>query len=437
MRIALLHYHLRAGGVSRVIDSQKLILKNLGHTVTIPQDLPQLDYLREPQGSVTDLLESLDRQIGEPVDLWIIHNPTLGKNALFPDLIETLARRGDRLLLQCHDFAEDGRPKNYELLRGKENVYPLAEHVHYAFINRRDRNHLIKAGLPKERCHFLFNAVTAPQIVPSSSEALLIFYPVRGIRRKNLGELCLWAKHTPENVNFVIARAPENPAWTKVHDDWQQFAKQQALPIVFDAVKSPSDFARLLGRASHIASTSVAEGFGLTFLEPHLIKKPLIGRDLPEITEDFKREGISLGQTYNSIPLPLHLLDEEVLKKSFLKEIKKTYSSYRQTIDAEREWSDFVQNRTIDFGNLPEDQQRQVIKHHPLPELKNWLTRALHPHSLPPQDLSAWSLPRYQDRLSAIVSKISASTPGRLNFLDKRRVLERFLDPKRFHFLRT
>ena len=79
-----------------MIDSQKLILKNLGHTVTIPQDLPQLDYLREPQGSVTDLLESLDRQIGEPVDLWIIHNPTLGKNALFPDLIETLARRGDR-----------------------------------------------------------------------------------------------------------------------------------------------------------------------------------------------------------------------------------------------------------------------------------------------------------------------------------------------------
>jgi hypothetical protein len=273
--------------------------------------------------------------------------------------------------------------------------------------------------------------------VPSSSEALLIFYPVRGIRRKNLGELCLWAKHTPENVNFIIARAPENPAWTKVHDDWQQFAKQQALPIAFDAVKSPSDFARLLGRASHIATTSVAEGFGLTFLEPHLIKKPLIGRDLPEITEDFKREGISLGQTYNSIPLPLHLLDEEVLKKSFLKEIKKTYSSYRQPIDAEREWSDFVQNRTIDFGNLPEDQQRQVIKHHPLPELKNWLARALQPHSLPPQDLSAWSLPRYQDRLSAIVSKIPASTPGRLNFLDKRRVLERFLDPKRFHFLRT
>jgi hypothetical protein len=96
-----------------------------------------------------------------------------------------------------------------------------------------------------------------------------------------------------------------------------------------------------------------------------------------------------------------------------------------------------VQNRTIDFGNLPEDQQRQVIKHHPLPELKNWLARALQPHSLPPQDLSAWSLPRYQDRLSAIVSKIPASTPGRLNFLDKRRVLERFLDPKRFHFLRT
>ncbi|MDB4729831.1 hypothetical protein OAF67_06080, partial [Akkermansiaceae bacterium] len=127
MKIALIHYHLRAGGVTRVIESQARVLEGMGHEVFIPQGLPLLDYCRKTKARAMDLLAEIDYEILEKVDLWIIHNPVLGKNVLFPDLIEALARRGERLLLQCHDFAEDGRPSNYEILRDRGNLYPLAE----------------------------------------------------------------------------------------------------------------------------------------------------------------------------------------------------------------------------------------------------------------------------------------------------------------------
>ncbi len=435
MKIALIHYHLRAGGVTRVIESQKQVLEQMGHTVTIPEGIPLLDYCRDPEKG--DLLAALDAAIPEGADIWVIHNPVLGKNVLFPDLIEALARRGERLLLQCHDFAEDGRPSNYELLRDRGNIYPLAEHVHYAFINERDRSRLIKAGIPETRCHALPNALNPTGPLFEKPTRTQVFYPVRGIRRKNLGELCLWAAHAPKDVHFSIARAPENPAWLPVHRDWQRFAEENELPIEFDVVGSPDDFKSWLGRASHIATTSVAEGFGLTFLEPHLIGKPLIGRDLPEITADFKKTGLQLGNTYQSIPIPLRCLDLAQLQQDFLIQLKDTFSAYGEPVDAPAAWQKFISKGAVDFGNLPETHQRDMIKNHELPDLRLWLSDALATHELNPQDISPWSLPEYHNRLAESLSRVANSKIGSLDFLEKERVLKSFLHPDRFHFLRT
>ena len=43
----------------------------------------------------------------------------------------------------------------------------------------------------------------------------------------------------------------------------------------------------MVAHAKAIVSTSVAEGFGLGFLEPWIFGKGLCGRDIPEITSDF------------------------------------------------------------------------------------------------------------------------------------------------------
>ena len=70
---------------------------------------PSLDY--QAEGSVNP-----EQLFAARADCWIINNPTLGKNSGFPKLIEKASTAGIKLLLQCHDFAEDGRPANYTLL---------------------------------------------------------------------------------------------------------------------------------------------------------------------------------------------------------------------------------------------------------------------------------------------------------------------------------
>ncbi|MGJ8698299.1 MAG: hypothetical protein ACSHYF_18420 [Verrucomicrobiaceae bacterium] len=436
MRIALLHYHHRTGGVTRVIESQARALTLLGHEVIIPRDIDGLDYLTEPHLSAAQLRLLIEQAIGEPADLWIIHNPTLGKNILFPGLIASLAKSDVPLLLQCHDFAEDGRPSNYQLLRDHQ-LYPLAPHVHYAFINQRDRKFLIDAGIPADRCHSLPNALPATSARDTNSGHPLVFYPVRGIRRKNLGELCLWASHAPPGTRFAVARAPENPEWLPVHDEWQSFAAELNLPIDFDVVDSPESFDEWLGRASHIATTSIAEGFGLTFLEPHLLRKPLLGRDLPEITSDFKEQGLNLGHTYSRIPVPFHLLDLEEVRNSYLETVSRTYQAYGRPAEPNRWWDRLVEKGHLDFGNLPEEHQRHLIRNHHLPDFAAWLKNALNETSPVPQNLASWSEESYRNTLSTIIQTVSQSPPGPVSFLPKEHVLDRFLSPERFHFLRA
>ncbi len=61
----------------------------------------------------------------------------------------------------------------------------------------------------------------------------------------------------------------------------------------------------MIAKADALITTSVAEGFGLAFLEPWLASKPLVGRNLPEITADFAEHGLDLSALYNCLPVPL------------------------------------------------------------------------------------------------------------------------------------
>ena len=117
MNILIIHYHLRAGGVTRVIESQAKILREQGHEVQIASSgpleewakpgliVPELDYGTEGTIPAERLLELKS-------DLWIIHNPTLGLNANYPKMIEIAALAEVPILMQIHDFVEDGRPEN-------------------------------------------------------------------------------------------------------------------------------------------------------------------------------------------------------------------------------------------------------------------------------------------------------------------------------------
>ncbi len=63
----------------------------------------------------------------------------------------------------------------------------------------------------------------------------------------------------------------------------------------------PGDFHALLTAAHALVTTSVAEGFGLAFLEPWLANRPLFGRKLPEVTEGNKKAGVNLASLYTRL----------------------------------------------------------------------------------------------------------------------------------------
>ena len=437
MHILIIHYHLRAGGVTRVIESQTKILRKQGHQVKIASSgpekdwagpgliLPELDYQTEGTIPVERLLE-------QNADLWIIHNPTLGLNVSYPRMIEAAATSGISILMQIHDFVEDGRPANYQLVQGNRRLYPNAPHIHYATINRRDLEILKQAGIPQSRAHFLPNAVNPPTIRKKTPKETLVLYPVRGIRRKNLGELCLLAANAPPNTRFAVAlrSGAEEPAF--LHDDWVRFSEEENLPIVFDVVgKHPDSFVSWLEKSTHLVTTSINEGFGLTFLDPAFLNKPLIGRDLPEITCDF----VDYGTLYQSIPVSLELLPE--LETEYREKLAATMLAYGRKLETEeldQAWSEFSAGGTVDFGNLPEEYQRRVIAKESLPELSDWLKNALRQE---PQnvDTTPWTLGSYSGKLSRVVC--SLQTPGEIEWIPPERILNQFLRPEKFHFLRS
>ncbi len=360
MQIAILHHHLNRGGVTSVIANHLRSLATLpeaerpervvvfydGQQDGWPSDLPRelsiamvdepaLAYdaagaSAEPE-ELADLLSDRFEACGlQPGDTLLhVHNHSLGKNASLPRALEHLAGDGWRMLLQIHDFAEDNRPENYRHLREAigvadpdelgEILYPQAPGIHYATLTERDADILRQAGFAEERLHTLPNPVHEFGEMPSQEEAKrrvfpalglpddarLIVYPVRGIRRKNLGEMLLLSVVAPAGTYFAVTLRPKNPVEALSFDRWKRVAETLGLPCLFDTGGSKEeggygcDFKATLAAADAVLTTSVAEGFGMVFLEAWLAGKPLVGRDLPEITREFKRAGMNFGPMYH------------------------------------------------------------------------------------------------------------------------------------------
>ncbi|MEA2068591.1 MAG: glycosyltransferase, partial [Verrucomicrobiota bacterium] len=388
--VAILHYHLKPGGVTRVVERA---VESLGDPVDVlvltgeapaPDDaltpitepFQALEYCEAPDvpdlGKVAEDLRFTARTLlGRDPDVWHIHNHSLGKNSFTPQLAWHLANAGCRLLLQPHDFAEDGRPENYRLLKERLGekldsiLYPIADHVWYAPINSRDKTFLESIGLP--HVHELPNAVTALPCAAGGPPARTktVVYPARAIRRKNMGEFLLWSLLAPEGHAFQSTLAPQNPKWLGYYNEWVEFARELNLPVEFDVGRT-HDFAKLVQHADALISTSIAEGFGLAFLEPWLEGKMLIGRKLPEITSDFEEEGLDLSSLYSTLPIPLEWAGETLFFQTLETAMKQSYASYSKAWKPayfEQAKAVLVVDGKVDFGILDEELQRNAIRH--------------------------------------------------------------------------
>jgi glycosyltransferase involved in cell wall biosynthesis len=464
MKVAIVHYHARPGGVTRVVERAVESLGDRARCLFFTGEaargetpvqkeirvIPSLGYSSDQKTVSPDLLKRARGAFGGEPDIWHIHNHSLGKNPALTQEVTTLAMAGQKILLQIHDFAEDGRPGNYRNLGKLVNrLYPVGPHIHYAVLNNRDFGFLKAAGIPEATLHLLPNAVSplpraALRNQGSGGGSPLFVYPCRAIRRKNIGELLLWSALMPE-ARFAITLAPKNPEVKPIYDAWVAFAKELSLPVEFDAGASTS-LHEMIAKADALITTSIAEGFGLAFLEPWLADKPLTGRNLPEITGDFAEQGLDLSALYDRLAVPLVSTGWTIQDEFFLT-LEKTMRASREAYG--RPWSDavleeakaaLVQDGAADFGILDEELQRTIIR-----AVKNdpsLLNIKLGDSSGAAENNrnaveTAYSLKRYGEQLFSIYEKLLAAKAGTVSYADGGKLLDAFLEPGRFNLLRT
>lgn len=464
MKIAILHYHFDRGGVTSVVRSTLKSLKTQSEVEFVllsgrPVEdmdapsavIPELDYDQNiDTGTLYEKVLTSARQLlhSELPDVWHIHNPTLGKNGAMVGLVAELARNGHPLLLHQHDFAEDFRPANFELREknrnGRDPVFPYASHIRFATINRRDSQILQKAGMPASYALVLPNPVDCPEEIGGhdGSDNSLLLYPVRGLPRKNFGELLYLATLLKDRYEFATTLPPTNKKNIAHFKHWENLSKELNLPVRLAVARDKKEkLDTWVEQSTGIISTSVAEGFGLCFLESWMKNRPICGRDLPEVTSEFKENGILLDNLYRELNVSTDLFSLDDVKKKLKSSILHSYQRFGRKMK-EIQIDDWLAtlgaNGFLDFSFLHTEQQTEMLRQ---------LTRSKQIDVSIDLKLDSarknlkinqsvirkkYSMSAYARRLLSIYQEISGSSASKINAADPDVVLRSFLDVRRF-----
>jgi glycosyltransferase involved in cell wall biosynthesis len=343
MRIIILHYHLNPGGVTSIIGSQiqALKIKDPGIHVTVlcgnnssahmisgikaitdesfnyaPEENPAAVTAVE----IKEMAAFIKRHLTK-TDILHCHNANLGKNPALTATVYSLALEGYRIVNHCHDFAED-RPDRMDALRRaftggigspEEIMYPVKSGYQYIVLNSCDFRRLSE-HVPRASIHLLPNPVTgmadhftSPALKSQMCATLgidpvkrICTYPVRAIRRKNLGEFLLLAMLYGREMSFVVTQAPRNPVEIPGYMRWKLFSEKNKLNVKFEA-GDEVPYEELIRISDFCITTSIKEGFGMVFLEPWLAGTPVVGRHLPCTTDDLLDQGMMLTGLYKAI----------------------------------------------------------------------------------------------------------------------------------------
>jgi hypothetical protein len=375
LKVALVHHHLRPGGVTRVITEQASNIQDSAEvllvtgeppespisfpTVTVPEIAYDRDraHFTPPQVISRRILAAVRTVWPGGADLLHFHNPLLGKNRDLIATLKTLISEGTKLLLQIHDFAEDGRPGNY-----CREEYPAG--CHYAVINTRDYGVLIRSGLKRNGLHYVPNAIRSLNVLKNAGvQRDIVLYPVRAIRRKNIGEAIFLSLFTPDGTRVGITLEPTGALDVRSYGDWMSFVRGANLNVLF-GLGIGREYTSVLARASCVITTSIKEGFGLAYLEPWTAHRMLSGRILKDICEDFLRRGLKLDHLYEKISIPVTFFDRKRYEKKWIGCYREKMSLYGRNIseaDASRALEPILSEGNVDFGLLSEDLQREVI----------------------------------------------------------------------------
>lgn len=248
------------------------------------------------------------------------------------------------------------------------------------------------------------------------------------------------------HAQYGITLPAESPKERSYYERWKAFAHDQKLPVTFDMGLQHS-FDDLLQRATGLITTSIAEGFGLAFLEPWLINRPLFGRNLSEITSEFTEAGVDLNTLYEEVTVPQEWIDIDELRANIgdhLTRSREAYGKSTTTEDIDCAYNAAVKNHRVEFAHLNESMQASVIKRIKAhPEAASEINpatlqlpiseRVLQSNS---EAVSAnFGIDKYGEALNSIYRKVMGNPVSYK--IDASRILESFITPERFCLLRS
>ncbi|MFW6231072.1 MAG: hypothetical protein ACOC32_03540 [Nanoarchaeota archaeon] len=370
MRLSFVHYGFKQDGVTRVVLNNIRGLKEIDGDLEVKlvggEFAPDLPGDIKQQGlDMNDpfLLEEL-RAATKDSDAVIIENPTIGK---FPRITHAYKRFAEsspaQVSYRTHDLVDD-RPQYHDLFNAvfsdSSSAYP--EGVPILALTSFDRDRLLDKGL--EDVSVLSNPVVASDLAPTGREQefrellssegivgkdeLMLSYPVRALERKNVEEALLITSLLSEHDARLVVSLGRNDSYQRTIED---LASEYAIPLSigdiseyvgFDPATSKFLMADFLAASDYVLTTSVREGFGYAFLEPWVSGRPVFGRDISYVTDDFKRNGLLLDHLYDDTILPAGEDAEQRIErcrmilgdKGYLRELKGSLGLEKRMFEA-------------------------------------------------------------------------------------------------------
>lgn len=414
-----IHYHLRPGGVTTVIDRYahafNSIHKGRGIALTIASvtgcdrvvcdnhkiiPVPECDYSTFSLPSDVSHLENhlsitLGKFLSEFTDVSVAvigHNLTLGRNIALSGAFRQLALEFGsdryRFFSMIHDFAEEGRQAQMKQIIDLENaglpvrkkLYAIGAPVHFVVPGSRDELFLRERGFPishlrnpvetddttecvdKENILGRLQKCALSKKLRIDTTSKICYYPSRFIVRKNYLEaialVCLGLNGTLLG-GYCGKSEIDLVRYKKVLELIQKYKLSVLLntpDLLTEITEEKSDPVSLAFKISDmVISTSIAEGFGYSYYDCWRFDKPIIARKPLGYSEI---ECIEQRILYPFLPLPVEWVP--------MKDLERKYSAaYYKCFQEELPWKideTVCREGYVDFGALDESTQLQCLE---------------------------------------------------------------------------
>jgi glycosyltransferase involved in cell wall biosynthesis len=371
VKLVIVHYHLRPGGIRRIIELatphllrqfgreiesvvlvtgeardrqwNKFFEKHVGEaSVKFVVD-PAFGYLSERRATRRTLLPriraALDRLMedacAENIIVWA-HNLGIARNLILTrELVAACERHGVTLVAHHHDWWFDNRWMRWPEMRrfgtrtltaAAKIVFPKSRRIRHVTINHADarvlQHHFGKrvAWLPNltER-----GASPPPTRVEAAGAWLqrklrdhgapVWILPCRLLRRKNVAEALLLKRWLRPQAWLVttgsVSSADEMAYAHKLETAAHRHHWRLRLGVLAGDEAGKPSVPELLAASECVMLTSIQEGFGLPYLEAAAAGRPLIARALPNIAPDLDRFGLRFPQYYEEVLVTPDLFD--------------------------------------------------------------------------------------------------------------------------------